>query len=81
MEEKLLELLKLANTLNEKQDTIFAQIEYCADHTRKLEISIRQIKDYKYLEKCSVMLLYNPIEKLEAFIKIFENYAGGDFNE
>ena len=81
MEEKLLELLKLANSLNDKQDKLYAQVEYCADQTRKLEISIRRTKDYKFIERCSVMLINNPIPKLEAFIKIFQDYTGGDYVE
>lgn len=81
MEEKLLKLLKMANTLDEKQDKLYAQIEYCDDHTKKLEISIRKKEDYSYVEKCSVMLLNNPISKLDAIIKIFEEYTGGASNE
>ena len=81
MEEKLLELLKMANTLDEKQDKLYAQVEYCADKTRKLEISIRKKEDYYYVEKCSVMLLNNPIPKLDAIIDIFNQYIGGASNE
>lgn len=81
MEEKLLELLKIANTLAEKQDKLYAQVEYCADNSRKLEISIRRKQDYSYVEKCSVMLLNNPIPKLDAIIKIFEEYIKGASNE
>lgn len=81
MEEKLLKLLKMANTLDEKQDKLYAQIEYCADHTKKLEISIRKKEDYSYVEKCSVMLLNNPVSKIDAIIKIFEEYTGGASNE
>lgn len=81
MEEKLLELLKMANTLDEKQDKLYAQVEYCADRTRKLEISIRKKEDYSYVEKCSVMLLNNPIQKLDAIIDIFNQYIGGVSNE
>lgn len=81
MEEKLLKLLKMANTLDEKQDKLYAQIEYCADHTKKLEISIRKKEDYSYVERCSVMLLNNPISKLDAIIKIFKEYIGGASNE
>ena len=81
MEEKLLKLLKMANTLDEKQDKLYAQIEYCADHTKKLEISHRKKEDYSYVEKCSVMLLNNPISKLDGIIKIFEEYIGGASNE
>lgn len=81
MEEKLLELLKMTNTLDEKQDKLYAQVEYCADKTRKLEISIRKKEDYSYVEKCSVMLLNNPIPKLDAIIEIFKQYIGGAGNE
>lgn len=81
MEEKLLELLKMANTLDEEQDKLYAQIEYCANKTRKLEISIRKKEDYSYVEKCSVMLLNNPIPKLDAIIEIFKQYIGGASNE
>ena len=81
MEEKLLELLKIANTLDKKQDKLYAQFEYCADKTRKLEISIRKKEDYSYVEKCSVMLLNNPIPKLDAIIDIFNQYIGGVSNE
>ena len=41
MEEKLLELFKVADTLNEKQENVFAEITYRADNSKKLEISIR----------------------------------------
>lgn len=71
----------MANTLNEKQDKLYAQIEYCADHTKKLEISIRKKYDFSYVEKCSVMLINNPIPKLNAIINIFEEYIGGSANE
>ncbi len=81
MEEKLLKLLKIANTLDEKQDKLYAQIEYCADHTKKLEISIRKKEDYSYVEKCSIMLLNNPVSKLDAIIELFEEYIGGANDE
>lgn len=81
MEEKLLDLLKMANTLDERQDKLYAQVDYCADKTRKLEISIRKKEDYSYIEKCSVMLLNNPIPKLDAIIDIFKQYVGGASNE
>lgn len=81
MEQKLLKLLKLADTLDEKQDKLYAQIEYYADHTKKLEISIRKKENFSYVEKCSVMLTNNPISKLDAIIKILEEYIGGACNE
>ena len=81
MEEKILQLLKLANTLDEKQDKLYAVIEYYADYSKKLEIAIRKKSDYSYIEKCSVMLVNNPIEKLDAILKLFEHYIGGACNE
>lgn len=81
MEEKLLKLFKIANTLDEKQDKLYVQIEYCADHTKKLEISIRKKQDYSYIEKYSVMLLNNSGSKLDPIIKIIEEYIGGNGNE
>lgn len=81
MEEKLLELLKMSNILDEKQEDLYAQVEYCADKTRKLEISIRKKEDFSYVEKSSIMLLNNPIPKLDAIIEIFKQYIGGASNE
>jgi len=52
MEEKLLKLFKLADSLNEKQDRVYAQIEYIADNSKKLEISIRSKKDFSFVERC-----------------------------
>lgn len=81
MEEKLLELLKIANTLDENQDKLYAQIEYHADNTRKLKITIIDKNNYTCIEDCSVMLLNNPIPKLDAIIKIFKNSIGGVSHE
>lgn len=81
MEEKLLELFKVADTLNEKQENVFAEIAYRADNSKKLEISIRKKKDYSYVEKCEIMLVNNSVSKLDAIIKIFNDYTGGAGNE
>lgn len=81
MEEKLLELFKIADSLNEKQENVFSEIAYCADNSKKLEISIRKKKDYSYVEKCEIMLVNNSIAKLDAIIKIFNDYTGGASNE
>lgn len=81
MEEKILQLFKLANTFDEKQDELYAQIEYTADSSRKLEICIRKKQDFSYVEKCSVMLVNNPVSKLDAILKLFEQYVGGACNE
>ena len=50
MEKHLLKLIKLADELNEKQDKVFAEIHYCGDDSKKLEICIRMKKEYKYVE-------------------------------
>ena len=71
MEEKLLELFKVADTLNEKQENVFAEIAYRADNSKKLEISIRK----------EIMLVNNSVSKLDAIIKIFNDYTGGASNE
>lgn len=81
MEEKLLELFKIADTLNEKQENVFAEIAYRADNSKKLEISIRKKEDYSYVEKCEIMLVNNSVSKLDAIIKIFNDYNGGASNE
>lgn len=81
MEEKLLEILKLANELDKKQDKVYAKIEYSADKSKKLEISIISKENYSYIENCSVMLLKNPINKLKAIIEILKEYVGGVSNE
>lgn len=81
MEEKLLTIFKLANELNEKQDRVYAKIEYSADNTRKLDLSIISKKNYSYVEKCSIMLINNSIARIDAIIKIFKEYIGGTTNE
>ncbi len=81
MEEKLLELLKIANTLDKKNENVYAEVEYLANHTKKLKISIRKKEDYSYVEECSVMLFNNPISKIDAIIKIFKEYIGGATSE
>ena len=56
MEEKFLKLVKLADELNERQDKVYAEIEYTANDSKKLVISIRSKKDFSYIEKCEVQL-------------------------
>ena len=75
MEKRLLDLLKLADTLNEKNEKLYAKVIYCADKTKKLEISIVDIKTATYVERCSVMLSNNPVSKLNAIIKLFMDYV------
>lgn len=81
MEEKLLKLFRLADSLNEKQDKIFADIEYSANDRKQLIISIRNKEDYKYIERCEMELTNNPLIKWDNIIKLFESYIGGATNE
>ena len=81
MEEKLVELLIVLNKLNESQEKIFGEFDYTADDSRKLEIAIRRKGDFKYVERTNISLTNYPVEKLEAIINIFKNYAGGKENE
>lgn len=81
MEEKLLELFKLADELNKKQERVYAKIEYTGDNERRLELSIINKKNYSYVEKCSIMLINNSISRIDVIIKIFNEYIGGASNE
>lgn len=81
MEEKLLKLFKLADLLSEKQDKVFAQIEYYADNSKKLQILIRSKKDFSYVEKCEIYLANDSLIKWDNIIEILERYVGGAINE
>ncbi len=77
MEKHLLKLIKLADELNEKQDKVFAEIHYCGDDSKKLEICIRMKKEYKYVEKIELQLRQSSIINWENAVHLFENYANG----
>lgn len=81
MEKNLLKIFKLADSLNEKQDKVYAHIEYEADNSKKLEIAIRSKDDYSYVEKCEVNLTKNNLIKWENIIKLLESYVDGASNE
>ena len=81
MEESLLKIIKLADELNEKQDKVYADIEYKADNTKKLIISIRSKKDYSYIEKFEVILNASAMVEWESVESLFENYVKGASNE
>ena len=57
MEEKLLEIFKLADSLNEKQDKVYAQITYTADDTKTIELTIRSKEDYSYFHLADVVIV------------------------
>lgn len=81
MEEKLLQVLKIANSLNEKQDKVYAQITYTADNYKSLEISIRSKKDFSFIEKCNLQMTNNSNFKLHTIIQLLQQYDGGANNE
>ena len=77
MEKHLLKLIKLADELNEKQDKVFAEIHYCGDDSKKLEICIRMKKEYKYVEKIELQLRQSSIINWENAVHLFEMYVNG----
>lgn len=81
MEQKLLEIFKLADELGKKQNVVYAEIEYTADKRKKLVISIRNKKTFKYIERCEVELANNPLIKWDNMIELFRSYVGGACNE
>lgn len=81
MEQKLLEIFKLADELDKKQNVVYADIEYTADKRKKLVISIRSKKNFKYIERCEVELANNPLIKWDNMIELFRSYVGGACNE
>lgn len=81
MADKLIKLLELADTLNNKQDYVYAEIKYSSHNEKTLEIAIRSKKDFSYLEKCEIRVPKNGILKLNSIITLFQNYIGGLDNE
>lgn len=81
MEEKFLKLVKLADELNERQDKVYAEIEYTANDSKKLVISIRAKKDFSYIEKCEVQLNNFSMIEWDNVITLFETFVGGAVNE
>lgn len=81
MKDKLLKIIKLADELNEKQDNVYAEIEYVANDSKKLVISIRSKKDFSYIEKCEVQLNAFSMIEWDNVITLFETFVGGVVNE
>lgn len=81
MKDKLLKIIKLADELNEKQDKVYAEIEYVANDSKKLVISIRSKKDFSYIEKCEVQLNAFSMIEWDIVITLFETFVGGVVNE
>ena len=74
MEKYLLKIFKLANELNDKQENVFAQINYIANNNKTLELTIRSKKDFSFVERCEVKLHNNPLIKWDNIADLFENY-------
>lgn len=81
MEEKLLEIFKLANLLNEKNYNVYAQVRYTANDSKTLEIAIRSKENYSYIQQCKVELSKEAIISLDNIIELFEKYTGGAVDE
>lgn len=81
MEKYLLQLFNLADTLNQKQDKVYAQITYYADNNKTLEICIRLKENYDFVETCRIQLKVSPEQKLKMITDLFNTYVGGDSNE
>lgn len=78
MEKYLAEIFKLADSLNKKQEKVYAQITYYADDTKVLEIAIRSKIDSNFIERCQVQLKYAPLKKLKMVAELFNSYVGSD---
>ena len=74
MEQKLLKVFQLADKLNTKQSKIFAEINYTANDSQKLEICIRRKKDFSYIEIC---IQENSEIRWDNIITLFETFIGG----
>lgn len=81
MEEKLLELFKLADKLYSKQNKVFAEINYSANKTKTIEVSIRTKEHFKYIEKCKFETRNMTEEKWNEIVKLFDTYVGRCSNE
>lgn len=77
MEQKLLKVFKLADSLNIKQSNIYAEIRYTANESQKLEFTIRRKEDHSYIEKCEVVMTEKSEIKLDNIISLFETFVGG----
>lgn len=82
MEEKLLKIFKLADILNEKQDKVYAEIEYFANDRKKLIISLIAKNEFTFVEKFEIQLKDNFLINWDSIVQLLENYVNGcDTNE
>lgn len=81
MEENLLKLFKLADSLNETQDNLYAEITYSADNNKTLTICIRSKINFSYIEKCEIHLNNKSNIGWNNIVSLFETFIGGVVNE
>ena len=74
MEDKLLKIIKLADELNEKSEDVYAQIEYLANDTKILELSIRNKHDYSYVKECKLNMNNASLIQWDVIISMLERY-------
>lgn len=70
MERKILELFKIADELNEKQDDLYVQINYTTNDNKVLEISMRKKEDFTY-NRYTISDYQKQLETGKAIEKIF----------
>lgn len=81
MDEKILQIIKLANSVNEQNEKLYAHIEYVADNRKKLLISIVDKETFTTVETLRTDLANNPYFNWNTFINTINCYARGDKNE
>lgn len=81
MEKKLLTVFKLADKLNNRQSKIFAEIHYVANDSKKLELTIRNKKDFSYIERCEITITNTSEKQWDNIITLFDTFVGGMIDE
>lgn len=81
MEDKLLELIHIANAINQNNSNLYVQIEYTADETKKIKISIISKETCTFVETLRIDLTNNPYFKWETIFDTIKCYIGGVTNE
>lgn len=77
MEEKILQIFKLAEKLNTNTSKVYAEIQYTANNSHRLEIAIRSKKDYSYIERCDITTQETSEIKWDNIIALLETFIGG----
>lgn len=81
MEEKLVELFKMANEFNKKQDNYYIQIEYSANDMQRIEMALRSKIDYSFIRHYKICLQNDPLVDADEIIKLFKICIGGVMDE